>query len=198
LTLQIPGRTYPQFSTVLGFPGTDGLRGIQQEVVPVQELSRFLLDSKIKRMLYMLNVQSISGTASGLADWGDASDWDDVLLNGVLTIADADLPQPDDDRIITNVSLQVSGTPTDYSTGILNRVLPNPGAGFSDIATWGAMIASHLTAPQTGIKRTPLALGLNELGINFRIVGTDVNASCDVHVEMIAAERGVMNVFPGV
>jgi len=196
--IQIGNRSYLRLADILGFAGTAGLSGIQQEVVPTQDLTRILLDSRVKRCVYNFFQETIVGTAAATAQWGDLSDWQEVQINGITAATDADLPDEEEDRILIYAACQVSTQPAHYTNAVITRSFNNTAATAGDVATFGTFVTGHLCAPLNAPSRLPQSLMFGETDIIFRTVGGGVDGDIDFTLIMLAAERGVMSLFPGV
>lgn len=199
MTLPLGARAYVRLGDIMGW-GNRGLRGVEETIIPVQDLSKVLLDSRVKRTLYTSSAKAtINGNTDFVLEWGDASDWAEVQINGVVSSADIQMPQPGTDRIITAMSLSVSGaTPAEYTSCEIARSAPTTVAVSLNCVRFGAPTAGHRTASIDAPYLLPQALNLNELQIIMRLVGTGVDGTATLAVSMLSAERGVMNLYPGV
>jgi len=196
--LPLGANTYVGLSDIMNW-GELGLTGMAQEVVPVQDLSRFLLDARVRRTTYMMQLATANGTADSVFQWADISDWTEVQVNGIIQNADIALPQVGHERIITHAGIEIAGvTPADYVSATIVRTLTTQQAVFTPVASFGALTTSHLTATPVGLWMLPQTLGLSEVGGVIRSVGTDVNAITRTSIFMLSAPRGVMNLYPGV
>jgi len=198
MTFRIPGPGFGQVSAILGLPGVIGLTGMQEEIVPTWDLNRVLQAAKIKRTMYQLNQASIIGSTTATPIWNDASDWDEVQVDGVVTVRDADLPQPTDERIIVACGLEVSGAPTEFTSGIFARTIATVVPQRIAVAEFTAVTSSLLVAKMQAPNLMPQTLALGEVGCLIRNVGTGVVAVPHWIVQMISAEPGVMSIAPGV
>jgi hypothetical protein len=197
--LKIPGNAYGDFSRIFNFPGSEGLEGIQQEVVPTQDLSRLLQYSQAQSCQFKLQ---IAPAASQLTTYqfDDVSDWDSVTINGITITTDAECPQKRDVRILTNVFLEVAGaTTSEYTSCEITRI-DDTGAQYMVIAAFGGLVAGHVGAPLTSPSLFPQVLGYGgrENTIVINQVVTGANTSLRFTFCMISAPPGVFHPHPGV
>jgi len=196
----IPGNTYADFAAVMQLAGVEGLARFQTEVVPTQDLTRFLQGRRVKHTLYNFATVPAADEETTL-QWADASDWDNIIVNGVaLNTAtadnDGDLPQDTDDRIIVHASLQVSGTIADYTTAQANReAIFGP---LMIIATWQAVVTGHQPVPPTGPWLLPQVLQPNEVEMHIRAEVSGNAANMQFMIQMVSAPSGVLSPYPGV
>ena len=195
-----PQHAYPQLGFIMGFPGTLGLEGFASEAVFTQDLSRLIIDSRVKRLLYTsAAIATASGTADTVFEWADASDWAEVQSNGVVMVADSEMAQVTDERIIIAASLTMGGvTPAHMTSAELTRTAPVAGYVRQSCVEWGAATTSHLSASIEAPYLLPQTLSINETAAFLRIVGSGTAGTATLAVSMLAAERGVMNLYPGV
>jgi hypothetical protein len=156
-----------------------------------------LMADQVKQVLYSLNT-SPAANATTDVQWADASDWTEIQVNGVLTAADRDLPQPTDDRIVTMVSLQVTGTQSDYTTGEVLRHLPTDTGPLMLLADMGAIVTSHNAASPVAPLVVPQYLIPGETTVRFGEIVSGADADFAWSVHMVSAERGVMSAYQGV
>jgi len=190
-------RAYQQLATILGFPGTESLAGIQNEAVPVQELTRVLQDSRVKRTLFQ-----ITGTpaATDTVDlqWSDVSDWTQVLVDGVIQTTDAALPQRNETRLIVGASLQVAGTQANYTTSQVLRRTATTVPQNVLVREWGAIVAGQPNASPIAPSLLPMPLPFEENTVRWQRVVSGAAAAMSLTVEMISSTRGVLHPVPGV
>lgn len=192
----IPTRTYSALARILRLAGTDGLAGMQPEIVPVQDLSRMLQAERVKEVMY-LSGSTVVSTQYRAVDWNDASEWSTVSVNGVITTADDDLPQPTDDRIVVTVGLAIGGTQSNYTSASMTRILAIGGGGESELAAFGSVVTSHTCAHMVAPTVLPQRISTGELQCHFIEV---VSGAVPITwmVQMLSAEPGVMAALPGV
>lgn len=195
--MRIPRPAYQAFATIMGFPGSDGLRGIHDEAFPVQDLSRMLLDTRVKRTLYTFT-NNPAATGDVLFQWRDLSDFTEVRINGALVGSDAELPQPSEERIIVGLGLEVTGNAAHYTSAELTRQMPNVAESHVELVTFGAITTGHFAPAQRAPLLYPVTLNIGEENCNARMVVTGTAAVFEFTIFMLAAERGVMNLYPGV
>jgi azurin len=198
MTLQIPGRVYAEFSTVMGFPGTLGLTGIQEEVNPTQDLTRILQNAQAKRVEYHFS-NTPAGNLGVTIQWTDASDFASVIVNGITTTDDADLPQPSDFRMITGVYLQIEGTQADYTSFEFSRI-NSTGAIVMPLVSFGAIVAGHSgpTRDAPNIFPQVLSQGGREASATMILRVSGAAAVFQVMITMIAGPPGLFSTYPGV
>jgi len=196
--LKIPGRAYGDFSRIFSLPGTEGLKGIQQEVVPTQELSRLLQYSQSKSTQYTL-VLTPGVSVLQTFQWEDLSDWNSVIINGVVPTQDSQLPQKTDVRILTGIFLEVSGTQSEYTSAEIVRI-DATGSYYMRIAAFGTLVAGHTSAPLVAPSLFPQILSWggkeNTVGVNSRVSGA--NTSLRYTFSMISGAPGLFHPYPGV
>lgn len=192
-------RTYTGLGDIMQW-SNEGLVGMSTEVVPTQELSKVLLNARVKRCLFTTApIATINGNVDTVLQWADVSDWAEVQINGIVIGSDAAMPQPGDERIIVDASLTLGGTTrTQLTTAELVRTAPTAATVRQSCVEWSAPTLSHLTALITTPYLLPQTLNLNESDAFLRLVATGVDALVTLTVSMLAAERGVMNLYPGV
>lgn len=192
-------RTYVGLGDIMQW-SNEGLQGLSQEVVPTQDLSKILLNARVKRCLYTsAAIATINGNVDTVFQWADNSDWTEVQINGIVIGNDPAMPQPGDERIIIDASLTLGGvTPSQFTTAELVRTAPVAATVRQSCIEWASPTTAHLTATVTAPYLLPQTLNLNETDCFLRIVGTGTAALITLTVSMLAAERGVMNLFPGV
>jgi len=195
--LRIPIRAYAQISNILGFPGSESIRGLHDEAFPVQELTRVLQDLRVDRYLFeFANIPAASGNSD--LQWNDASDWEEVLRNGIVVIDDAQMPQRNQQRLITSVSLRVQGTQADYTTAALYRRTATAAANNVTLRRFGVLIAGDANAPALAPNLLPQMLQFEENTVRLLQTVTGIAADLTLVVEMLVSQRGVMHPYPGV
>jgi len=193
---KIPGRVYTPFATILGLPGTENIEGMQREGVPTQDLTRMMQAVKVKHTLYTRTQSPVADDDLVTLQWDDASDWTEVSVNGVLTTADGDLPQPTDSRWIIDVSLQVATAANFLSAEVVRRL---DDAINTDVMvqTYTDVIASHALATPLLNGNMPLVLSIRENNILFRGIRSAAGPSYLWSVQLISAIPGVLSAYPG-
>jgi len=196
--LKIPGNAYGDFSRIFNFPGSEGLEGIQQEVVPVQDLSRLIQYSQAKSTQFTKRLAPAVTTLQTF-QWDDVSDWDAVVINGITASTDEECPQKRDVRILTNAFLEVSGTQSEYTSSEVVRI-DDTGSNYMAIAAFGALIANHTSAPLTAPSLFPQTLGYGgkENTIGIKSVVSGANTSLRWTFCMISGPPGIFHPHPGV
>jgi len=195
--IKVPRRSWTRLATILGLPGSESFSGIQEEVVPVQDLTRVLQADRVKQTSYSLDVSPAANFASDL-QWNDLSDWTAVQVNGVVASADADLPQDGDERIVIALSLQVSGTIGEYTSAEVKRFVPTGTGPLGLLMTFGAVVATHSNASPAAPLLLPQWLVPQEFSVRFTGIVTGANADFAFNVQMISAEKGVLSPYVGV
>lgn len=195
--LKIPIRAYTALSRILRFPGTEGLSGMQREIVPTQELTRVMQEFEIVHMAYFFDATPAASDSPAL-DWADESDWREVLRNGSIIGTDADLPAITDDRLLITASLRISGTAADYTSASVSRISVDSASGRLKVRDWGA-IAGITTSPLiVGINELPVPLGRGETIIRPEQIVTGNAAVFTWVFEYLSATPGVMSRYPGI
>ena len=191
-----PQRIYSRLGAILGLSGTDGLKGLQDEGVPTQDLTRILQAGKVKQTLYTL---ATTPAASQVTDvqWADLSDWGEVQVNGIVAAADGDLPQPSDDRIVTQGSLEIS-VEANYTRSEVARLLPTVAGETMSMAEFGALTTSHDNASMIAPFLLPQRLVPGETSVRFHDVVSGAGVLFFYTVFMLSAEPGVMSLGSGV
>jgi len=195
-----PERAYGDLGFILGLAGTLGIKGFEDEAVFVQDLSRILLNSRVRRLIYTTApIATINGNVDTQLQYNDASDWAEIQENGIIIASDAALPRDTDERIIIGASITVGGVdPTELSSAELTRQAPVTATVRQSLVEWTQATTSHLTMSVVAPNLLPQTLSINEATLFLRIVGVDTNGLGTLSVQMLAAERGVMNLYPGV
>jgi len=195
--LPIPSNAYGRFASILNLPGTESLRAIQSDIVAVQELTRMMQDRLVKRTIYSFDSSPAADLLTDL-QWNDASDWTEVQVNGIVQVADSELPQDTDERIVTQVSLQVAGTQSEYTTGEVLRHMPTTSAPLMLLAQFGAITTGHAAASAVAPLLYPQFLVPNEftVRINEQVSGANADFAWTIH--MISAAPGVLSPYLGV
>jgi len=194
--LLIPTKTWSRFARVLRLPGTQALSGIQREIVPTQDLTNFLQADRVNHVLYQFTVTPAASENNDLV-WNDLSDWAAVAVNGILASTDAELPQPDQDRIITAIGLQISAGGGDYTSGECNRFAPLPVASLLPMAEWGSITTGHNAPSLVAPALLPQQLIVNETSVRLTAIVSGATAVHTYLIQMIAAEPGILPAFPG-
>lgn len=197
--MRIPGNAYGLFANIFNFPGSEGLRGIQEEVVPTQDLSRLLQFSRAKSVVYSLTTTP-GASLDRTAQWDDASDWTECQVNGIVTTVDADCPQPTDVRILTGAYLNVTGTLASYTSAELSRINISTGV-LLPFAAFGAITTGHNGPAMIAPYRLPqyLLQGVGiERTIDIRMQVSGAGATYNWTFTMLSAESGVFAPYPGV
>jgi len=177
--------------------GNEGLVGMGEEVVPTLDLSRILLNARVQRTLYTSDpIATINGTVDTTFQYNDASDWAEIQVNGVVQVADSALPPPDHERILIGAAGFVSGIV--YVSAELTRTMPVAATVRQSVVEFGAITGSHVSPSIIAPYLLPVTLNLEELDLRLRIVGTDTTSTFTLVLELLSAERGIMNLFPGV
>jgi len=197
MTFPIPSMSYGQLATILELPGTVGLTGMQEEIVPVQDLSRVLQAAKVKRTQF-IRANSHAVTDDTAISWNDASTFTSVHVNGVLTTLDSDLPALTDQKIIIFAGLAVTGTQADYTSAQLLRILGDAGATQALIVEWGDVGAGNVVPTRLAPWSMPIVLSPDETAASLRVAVSGVAAVTRLSVQMVSAPVGVMASFPGV
>ena len=192
-----PQRAYQNIDEILGLPGGVTLKGMQDEAVPTQDLNRILQSNRVKRVLYTLS-SSPAATGDVNADWAVAGDWTEIQVDGVLTVADADLPQTGQERIITGIALAIGGTSSEYTSAEAVRLMPTSAGTQYGVAKFGTLPTSQATPQIAPPWLLPQYLSPNEITMRFTQVVSGINADFFWVVTMIAAPRGVMSPYFGV
>jgi len=194
---KIPGQAYAALARILDLPGTVGLEGFQDEVIPTQDLTRMLQDIKVKRTLFQAIIDP-SATQNTTKQWADASDWTEVQVNGITQVADDALPQPNQQRFITSVSLHVAGTQSHYTTAAVSRRTATTTAANILLASFGALSSNRSSVSPDQPALLPAVLAFEEVDCRFNQVVSGNDAQFNFIIEMISAERGVLHPIPGV
>jgi len=195
--LKIPTRVWSQFSTILRLPGTDGLEGLQDEVVPTQDLSRIMMADRVVHGAWF-RTNTPAASATSVMQWSDASDWTEIQLNGIVTVNDDELPLLTDDRIVVAVGLQLTGTQADYTSAEITRQLPFATGRRMQMAQYGAIVAGHNGPTMDPPFLLPQVLLPNEDIVELAQVVTGNAAAFQLTIQTVSAEPGVMAAFPGV
>jgi len=194
---KIPGRAYLALARILDLPGTEGLEGMQDEVIPVQDLSRILQQAQVKHTVFQKSDQPDPGVILAL-QWNDVSDWDEVRINGIVVGTDDDLPLLSDDRFIVMCGLGISDTRADYTSAQINRQLPADITQTMQLMAWGAIVSSHEGPVPVAPFTLPQRLVPSEVQVRLvEIVGATPLATFNWTIQMISAEPGVLAAFPG-
>lgn len=198
MTHKLPARVYSQYARLLKLPGSDsGFHTLQDELVPVQDMSRVMQADLVQRTLYTTTQAPAASTVTDI-QWAEASDWTEVQVNGILSVDDAALPQVTDDRIITMAGLRISGTAASYNSSQALRTMPTAsGADQLTIAEWGAIVTGHDGPTMAGLFMFPQFLTPGEDTVRL-----DQEVSADLAVfhfmfQMVSAEPGVLARYPG-
>jgi len=194
--LKIPSRAYTRLSTILRLPGSEGLRGLQEEVVPTQDLNRVLQADRVKIASYSL-LLSPAASASTDVQWNDLSDWEAVDIDGVPADTDASLPQDLEDRIIVACSLQTNGS-ADYTTAEVKRFVTTGTGPLGLLTAFGAVPTAHSNAVPDPPMLLPQWLIPGEFSVRFTQIVSGAGATFHFSVQMISAERGVLAPYVGV
>lgn len=195
--LKIPSKTWSAFARIVRLPGTQILSGLQEEIVPTQDLSRVMQADRVRHVAYGFTNTPAASANSDL-QWNDFSDWTVITTNGLVASGDAELPQPDEHRIITAVGLQISAGGGDYTSAEMNRFNFFPVASLLPMAEWGAVTAGHNSAQQSAPALLPQQLAPGENSVRLTQIVTGATAVFNFTVQMIVAEYGVMAAYPGV
>ena len=194
--IKIPSRSYGALGTILELPGTEGLGLMMRDIVPVQDLSRVLMAAKVKRIAYELT-ETVAGTGNASPVWGDASTWTNVSVNGISTVRDEDLAQPNEERFITSVSLQIGGTVAHYTSLEVTRLVPSLGNAQIRVAEFGDLATSHATATPVGTAILPVALQVGETTLRLNQVVSGIESIQTFVIQLIAAPQGLLAIMPG-
>jgi len=192
---RVDTRAWSKLADILGL-GNQALAGIGQEVSPVQDLSRILMADKVKTTMYF-ETDVAAATKSITKQWNDASDWDEVFVDGVLTSADGDLPQPGDDRFVVMASIHLAGTVANYTSAELFRITVAATSTFILMGEWGAFQTSHNAPTMVPPMLLPQKLGPLETDARLHEVVSGVDCAFNWSIQMISAEPGVLSAFPG-
>ena len=193
--LKIPGRVYTQFATVLGLAGSENVKGLQSEVVPTQDLTRFLQATQVKHTIFTRTQTMAIDNDILILNWNDASDWTEVQVDGALTTRDSDLAQPSDDRWLLMVSLQIT-VPALWLTAECKRRLNDASASDTYVQSFSDVPAGHSMAiPETSL--LPMVLSTRENIVVLRMLRSGAGPGGLWSIQMISAEPGVLAAFPG-
>jgi len=191
-----PFRSYPTFARIFRLPGTLGLGGIQDEVVPTQDLNRMLQQSRVLHYIFEnINTPAASGNVD--LQWGDFSDWASVVINGVNAGDDGDMPDTDADRFLLSSSLQIGDTQGDYTSAQMFRIQIGGSGTLMLVNQFGSIVLVHLAPNLVGPNLLPQRLTPGETGIRLRQVVSGVGASFNWIFHMLVAEPGVLHPYPG-
>jgi len=194
--LPIPSSAYGRFARILDLPGSESLSAIQSDVVATQDLTRMMQDRLCKRTLYTLTL-SPAVTAAADVQWNDASDWTEVQVNGIVQVADTQLPLDTDERIIVAASLQIGATLASYTRCEAKRFLPDGVSSNMLIQSWGTL-QTGFACPDPGVFLLPQYLTPGESTVRItQVVSADL-ADFFVSFHMISALPGVMSPYTGV
>jgi len=198
MPLLFPQRAYQALATILRLPGSEGIRGLQDEAVPTQDLQRVLQDARVKQTLYQFAITPAATTTTTI-QWNDVSDWTEVIVDGVIQSADDALPQRNETRIIVGASLRIAGTVGEYTRAALYRRTENTTAENILCREWGALGASLLNAlPQPDPGLLPQYLQFQENSLRIQSVVSGATADLTYAVEMLSCERGLLSPLQGV
>jgi len=194
--LQIPVRAYAQLANILGFGGSTGIIGIQDEAIPTQDLTRILQDARVQRTLFQLTEPDVAATGNTDMQWNDLSDWTEVWVNGIQQSTDDQLPQRNQTRIITSVSLQIAGTQADYTVAAVYRRTATAIVHNILLAEFGVLVTSLNNAAGVGVGLLPQWLQLEENTVRWQKVVSGNLSDLSLTIEMISAERGILHPGP--
>jgi len=196
--LKIPSRAYARLATLLGFPGTEGIVGIQDEAVPTQDLSRVFQDTRIKRTVYKLLTNPAADDTVD-ASLSTVSEWEEVLVDGVEVAANADLPQRFlDDRIIVDIGLQVFGTRADYTRASVSRMIQTSPASSSQLREFGAIATGLIEPTVQPFNPLPVYINFRDFDLRFVQIVSGNAADFAWTIHMVSAPRGILHPYPGV
>jgi len=198
LLIKIPFKAFSSFSRIFRLAGSEGLVGIQNEAVPTQDLNRMLQTDRVRHYLFE-KIDAPAATGNVDVQWGDVSDWDEVQVNGIVSILDAEMPLTTEDRFVVAVSLQISGTEAEYTTAqALRGPGPTAGGTLQLLQEFGVLVTGHLAAPPIAPgSLLPQRLVIGEDAVRFRQVVSGANAVFNWTIHMIVAEPGVLAAYPG-
>jgi len=194
--IKIPVRAYAQLANILGFGGSIGIVGIQDETIPVQDLTRILQDARVQRTLFQLTEPDVAATGSTDMQWNDRSDWTEVWVNGIEQQTDDALPQRNQTRVITSVSLQVAGTQADYTVSALYRRTATAIVHNILLAQFDTLVTSLNNAVGLAPTLLPQWLQLEENTVRWQKVVSAGLSDLSLTIEMISAERGILHPGP--
>lgn len=196
--IRLPGLAYGSFYTAMRFPGSETFSGMQDEVVPVQDLNRALQDALVEHILYVKNIAP-AATETLAMGWADRSTWDSVLINGILvdlSTGDAQLPDAADDRFIVSAGYEITANGGDYTSAELTRTLPVGAATRMQMVEWGAVVASHVS-PNVVSYLLPQRLTPREDTVRVTNVVSGSTLTAELSIQMMAAPPGVLAAYLG-
>lgn len=192
--IRIPG---PDFKNLAELLEIIAISGFQDEGFFTLDLGRVWQSSRIQITTYAAR-RTPAATETAVLQWRDASDFNQIIINGQQgTVADERLPPTDHTRIITRVALDIGGTAADYTSAQALRQSPLTTTQYTLMAAFGAVGTSDIGVAPT-INLLPQWLDPLEHSISLRSVVSGANALINYTFTMVSAPPGVIYGGPGV